>query len=89
MRGRERNADRRGGVRSGMTLAQMTVRNTISKETGPWEVRPRRRHCFVLDVPKEHFDDAPGFDKDHWPSTTGEQWHRELHAYYRTPLYWE
>ena len=47
------------------------------------------RHCFVLDVSKEHFENAPGFDKDHWPSTASEDWHREVHAYYRTPLYWE
>lgn len=47
------------------------------------------RHCFVLDVAKEHFRDAPGFDRDHWPSAAGEDWHREVHAYYRTPLYWE
>jgi sporulation protein YlmC with PRC-barrel domain len=47
------------------------------------------RHCFVLDVSKEHFENAPGFDKDHWPSAASEDWHREVHAYYRTPLYWE
>lgn len=47
------------------------------------------RHCFVLDVAKQHFDNAPGFDKDHWPSGPGDEWHREVHAYYRTPLYWE
>lgn len=47
------------------------------------------RHCFVLDVSKEHFENAPGFDKDHWPSAASEDWHREIHAYYRTPLYWE
>jgi sporulation protein YlmC with PRC-barrel domain len=47
------------------------------------------RHCFVLDVSKEHFENAPGFDKDQWPSTASEDWHREVHAYYRTPLYWE
>jgi sporulation protein YlmC with PRC-barrel domain len=47
------------------------------------------RHCFVLDVAKEHFRNAPGFDKDHWPSNADDEWHREVHAYYRTPLYWE
>jgi len=47
------------------------------------------RHCFVLDVAKEHFRNAPGFDKAHWPESAGEEWHREVHAFYRTPLYWE
>jgi sporulation protein YlmC with PRC-barrel domain len=46
-------------------------------------------HCFVLDVAKEHFEHAPGFDKEHWPSMAGEEWHREVHGHYRTPLYWE
>jgi sporulation protein YlmC with PRC-barrel domain len=47
------------------------------------------RHCFVIDADKGHFRDAPGFDKDHWPSAPNDDWHREVHAYYRTPLYWE
>lgn len=47
------------------------------------------RHCFVLDAAKEHFDDAPGFDKDHWPSAADEEWHREVHSHFRTPIYWE
>lgn len=25
--------------------------------------------CFVLDTTKERLEDAPGFDKDHWPMT--------------------
>jgi sporulation protein YlmC with PRC-barrel domain len=49
------------------------------------------RHVFVLDVPKDHFKDAPGFDKDNWPTQLngGENWHRDVHAFYRTPVYWE
>lgn len=26
------------------------------------------RKCFVLDVPKDRLQNAPGFDKDHWPA---------------------
>lgn len=26
------------------------------------------RECFVVDADKERFKQAPGFDKDHWPS---------------------
>jgi sporulation protein YlmC with PRC-barrel domain len=27
-------------------------------------------HCFVLDAPAERVKNAPGFDKNHWPSMT-------------------
>lgn len=57
----------------------------------PWQalVLDTDRHCFVLDAPAERFKDAPGFDKNHWPEQADEQWHRDLHAYYRAALYWE
>ena len=57
----------------------------------PWQalVLDTDRHCFILDVPKERFKDAPGFDKDHWPEQADEQWHRDLHAYYGAAVYWE
>lgn len=47
------------------------------------------RHCFVMDASKEHFDKAPGFDKDHWPSEAQRDWHDQLHTYYRARPYWE
>jgi len=47
------------------------------------------RHAFVMDAPKERFDDAPGFDKDNWPSEADVQWHRDIHAHYRAPGFWE
>ena len=46
-------------------------------------------HCFVLDVAKERLEQAPGFDKDRWPSMADERWARELHTYYRVRPYWE
>ncbi|MEF7614844.1 PRC-barrel domain-containing protein [Aquincola sp. MAHUQ-54] len=59
----------------------------------PWSalVLDADRHVFVLDVDKSHFDTAPGFDKTHWPTQLngGEAWHRDVHAFYRTPVYWE
>lgn len=57
----------------------------------PWHalVLDTDRHCFILDAEAERFDAAPGFDKDHWPEQADEQWHRDLHAYFRAPLYWE
>src|SRR5512145_2436437 len=29
--------------------------------------------CFILDVDKQRLKDAPGFDKDHWPSMADQQ----------------
>jgi sporulation protein YlmC with PRC-barrel domain len=45
--------------------------------------------CFLVDVAKERLEQAPGFDKDHWPSMADENWARELHTYYRVRPYWE
>src|SRR5687767_213310 len=38
--------------------------------------------CFRLDVSKERLKDAPGFDKDHWPTMADETWARNVHKYY-------
>jgi hypothetical protein len=48
------------------------------------------RNCFVLDVSKEKLEQAPGFDKNHWPLMEDADWAREVHTYYRArPYYWE
>ena len=44
---------------------------------------------FILDVPKEKLENAPGFDKDHWPAMADQSWARELHSYYDVTPYWE
>ena len=44
---------------------------------------------FVLDVSKEHLKDAPGFDKDHWPSMADTAWATNLHTYYNARPYWD
>lgn len=59
----------------------------------PWralQLDPERK-AFVLDVERSHFDKAPGFESTHWPTQLngGEAWHRDVHAYYGTPVYWE
>ena len=45
--------------------------------------------CFVLDVPKERLENAPGFDKDHWPSMADPTWASDVHAYYKAQPYWD
>lgn len=46
------------------------------------------RKCFVLDVDKEKLKNAPGFDKDHWPTMADPQWASEVHDYYGQRGYW-
>ena len=37
---------------------------------------------FVLNIEPERLRNAPGFDKDHWPSMADPKWMSEVHAYY-------
>jgi sporulation protein YlmC with PRC-barrel domain len=45
--------------------------------------------AFILDVDKERVKNAPGFDKDHWPSMADMSWATDVHTYYRARPYWE
>ena len=40
---------------------------------------------FTLNVPKESLKNAPGFDKDSWPSMADQTWARGVHQFYGTP----
>ena len=44
---------------------------------------------FILDADKERLEQAPGFDKDHWPSMADQRWATQIHSYYGTRPYWE
>jgi sporulation protein YlmC with PRC-barrel domain len=44
---------------------------------------------FVLDIPKERLEQAPGFDKDHWPSMADQTWAAEVHRFYNIDPYWD
>jgi len=39
---------------------------------------------FTLNVPKTVLKDAPGFDKDHWPSMSDRTWASGVHKFYGT-----
>ena len=56
----------------------------------PWNALTldANRHCFVLDADQQRFENAPGFDKDHWPSMADPRWAAELHGYYDVVPYW-
>ena len=46
------------------------------------------RRCFVLAAGRERFDDAPGFDRDHWPSMADDRWAQRVHEFYGVRPYW-
>jgi sporulation protein YlmC with PRC-barrel domain len=37
---------------------------------------------FLLNVSKDKLKNAPGFDKDHWPSMADTTWATDVHAFY-------
>ena len=56
----------------------------------PWRALTldAERKCFLLDVEKDALENAPGFDKDHWPAMADERWTSDVHQFYRTEPYW-
>jgi sporulation protein YlmC with PRC-barrel domain len=53
----------------------------------PWQalVLDTVEKRFTLNVPKAALKDAPGFDKDQWPSMSDEAWASGVHKFYGTP----
>jgi len=47
------------------------------------------RKCFLLDASSDQIKNAPGFDKDHWPSMADPTWANEIHSYYGQRNYWQ
>ncbi len=57
----------------------------------PWEalrITPHE-HKFILDVPKERLENAPGFDKDNWPKASNREWLTGVYSHYGYEPYWE
>ncbi|CAB3761465.1 PRC-barrel domain-containing protein [Paraburkholderia solisilvae] len=44
--------------------------------------------CFVLSLTAERVKNAPGFDKNHWPSMADVTWATSIHQYYGREPYW-
>lgn len=42
---------------------------------------------FVLNIDKEHFTNAPGFEKDAWPDMVNSAWVNDLHSFYGVKAY--
>ncbi|MGH7231907.1 MAG: PRC-barrel domain-containing protein [Nitrospiraceae bacterium] len=57
----------------------------------PWSALSLSRddQIFILDVPREKLENAPGFDKDNWPDMAETQWETVIHSYYGYRPYWD
>ena len=57
----------------------------------PWEALAlnQRDHEFVLNVDRQQLENAPGFDKQHWPDMADRAWGLQVFAYYGFKPYWE
>ena len=45
-------------------------------------------HRFILNLPKERLESAPGFDKDNWPNFADKTWGATVHEFYGQRPYW-
>jgi len=56
----------------------------------PWRALTldTEQKCFVLNMTAERVKNAPGFDKDHWPSMADQTWATSVHQYYGSEPYW-
>ena len=57
----------------------------------PWSALTfdAERHCFVLHAERSRLEQAPGFDKDHWPSMADDRWAAGVHEFYGVRPYWD
>src|SRR5437762_11763260 len=56
----------------------------------PWQALTldTENKCFRMDISKELLKEAPGFDKDHWPTMAEQSWAQEIHEFYDARPYW-
>lgn len=56
----------------------------------PWEALSvdTSEHEFVIDVDKERLENAPGFDKNDWPSSPDRSFLDAVHSYYDVEPYY-
>lgn len=56
----------------------------------PWQALTldTERKCFQLAMSSESVKNAPGFDKDHWPSMADQTWATSVHQFYGSEPYW-
>jgi sporulation protein YlmC with PRC-barrel domain len=56
----------------------------------PWSALTldANRKCFLLSMSSERVKNAPGFDRNHWPSMADATWASSIHQYYGREPYW-
>jgi sporulation protein YlmC with PRC-barrel domain len=56
----------------------------------PWQALTLNAndHSFLLNIPKETLENAPGFDKDHWPDMSDTGWGTRVYSHYGYEPYW-
>jgi sporulation protein YlmC with PRC-barrel domain len=56
----------------------------------PWEALKTgpAGDVFILNVPREKLEHAPGFDQDQWPDWADPSWGETIHTYYGYKPYW-
>ena len=56
----------------------------------PWEALKigSAGDVFILNVPREKLEHAPGFDQDQWPDWADPSWGETIHTYYGYKPYW-
>lgn len=57
----------------------------------PWEAFSidTDENEMVLNIPKEKLENAPGFDKDNWPTNANHTYLNEVYEYYGYKPYWD
>jgi len=57
----------------------------------PWDAMrlDTDRKVLILDIDRERLEEAPGFDKDHWPQTVNREWMLEVYRFYGSQPYWQ
>ena len=55
----------------------------------PWQALQldRENQRFILDADKERLENAPGFDKDHWPDSADQEFLTSIYDYYHAPAF--
>lgn len=56
----------------------------------PWDLLQvdTENHDVVVDLDKETIENAPGFDKDNWPSMSDLTWLDDVYVYYKVDPFW-
>ena len=57
----------------------------------PWKALQidTSEHEFILDVPRQTLETAPGFDKNNWPDMADPEFSGPVHEFYNQAPYWE